>query len=140
MNQERKHYTEDYKIAAFDLHQATECFLYASILVFTNYKPKTHDLEKLLRWSASQHPGFVKVFPVSTKEQQRRFKLLRAAYVEARYDRSYKITKEELPKAWRKSMADAFQYGDANKDGALSVEEYIAVKNQSASSSSSGGQ
>ena len=51
-----------------------------------------------------------------------------------------KITKEELPKAWRKSMADAFQYGDANKDGALSVEEYIAVKNQSASSSSSGGQ
>ena len=50
-----------------------------------------------------------------------------------------KITKEELPKPWRKRMAGAFQHGDANEDGALDVEEYIAVKNRQASAASSGG-
>jgi len=35
------------KIAAFQLHQATESLYYAMLLVFTDYKPKTHNLWKL---------------------------------------------------------------------------------------------
>ena len=39
--------TGEYKIAAFELHQATERFYAAILLVFTNYRPKIHDLETL---------------------------------------------------------------------------------------------
>lgn len=38
---------ESYKKAAFYLHQATECFYSNILLVFTRYKPSTHDLVKL---------------------------------------------------------------------------------------------
>jgi HEPN domain-containing protein len=33
------------KIAAFELHQATERFYVTILLVFTDYKPKIHDIE-----------------------------------------------------------------------------------------------
>ncbi|MGD8780907.1 MAG: HEPN domain-containing protein [Ignavibacteria bacterium] len=35
---------KDYKIAAFQLHQSTERFYSALLLVLTDYKPKTHDI------------------------------------------------------------------------------------------------
>jgi len=38
----------------------------------------------------------VKVFSLKYSESRRLFKLLRKAYVDARYKRSYTITKEEL--------------------------------------------
>lgn len=50
-----------------------------------------------------------------------------------------KLTKDELPKGLQKQMAGAFQHGDVDKDGALTLEEYIAVKNQSARSAPTGG-
>ncbi len=86
----------DYNNAAFLLHQATERFFTATILVFTNYKPKTHDLEELVRRASNLHPDFFTVFPRATKQQKRRFDLLRRAYIDARYKRDYKITKAEL--------------------------------------------
>lgn len=33
--------------SAFYLHQATESFYSSMLLVFSNYKPKLHDIEKL---------------------------------------------------------------------------------------------
>ena len=36
------------------------------------------------------------VFPQTTKVERRRFQLLKRAYIEARYSKHYKITKEEL--------------------------------------------
>ncbi len=36
-----------YEIAAFELHQVVERFYAAILLIFTNYKPRTHDIEKL---------------------------------------------------------------------------------------------
>lgn len=36
------------------------------------------------------------VFPRKTKEEKRLFNLLNRAYIDARYKKSYKITKEEL--------------------------------------------
>ena len=37
-----------------------------------------------------------KIFPVDTPEQKECFKLLKEAYIKARYDKHYKITKEQL--------------------------------------------
>lgn len=85
-----------YKNAAFELHQATEAFYAALLLVFTNYKPKTHDLKKLSRMAANYDHAFFKVFPQGTDEQKDCFDLLNRAYVEARYDPDYRITKKQL--------------------------------------------
>jgi len=86
----------DYKVAAFLLHQATEAFYGALLLVFTNYKPKSHDLEKLSRLSANHDKSFFDVFPQGTKQEKDCFNLLNRAYVEARYDPDYKITRKQL--------------------------------------------
>jgi HEPN domain-containing protein/predicted nucleotidyltransferase len=85
-----------YKKAAFYLHQATESFYGTILLVFTRYKPSTHDLEKLNQRVSSIEPRFLTIFPRSTEEEKERFKLLRKAYVDARYKPSYTITEEEL--------------------------------------------
>lgn len=82
--------------AAFFLHQATESFYGAILLVFTRYKPSTHDLVKLGQRVASIEPQFLEVFPQGTEEEKLRFKLLRKAYVDARYKPSYAITQQQL--------------------------------------------
>ena len=82
--------------AAFMLHQATERFFTATILVFTNYKPKTHDIEKLDRQASNLHADFFTVFPRATQKQKHLFDLLKRAYIDARYKRDYKISKSEL--------------------------------------------
>ena len=64
--------------------------------MFTDYRPKLHDIEKLGE-QASQIKGEMRaVFPQSTEEEKRLFTLLQKAYVSARYKRGYVITKEEL--------------------------------------------
>ena len=85
-----------YKIAAFELHQATERFYDTILLVFTNYRPKTHDLEKLSHMVAGHDPALLTVFPQATDEQKKCFDLLKRAYVEARYNPGYRITKAQL--------------------------------------------
>jgi uncharacterized protein len=84
------------KIAAFELHQAAEHAYHTIMLVFTGYKAKTHNLDTLSKRAASLNPELMKVFPKKTKEEQRLFKLLKKAYVEARYNDKYRITKKEL--------------------------------------------
>jgi hypothetical protein len=41
-------------------------------------------------------PAFLTVFPKATEQEKERFELLRRAYVEARYNPGYQITKEQL--------------------------------------------
>ena len=85
-----------YKQAAFLLHQAVERFYTTILLVFTNYKPKTHDLEKFSHMAAGCDPAFLNIFPQAAEEQKKCFDLLKRAYVEARYNPAYKITKLQL--------------------------------------------
>lgn len=85
-----------YKHAAFELYQAVENFYATLLLVYTNYKPKTHKLDKLRKMAGQHDPVFFKTFPLGTDEEKRRFDLLKQAYVGARYDTGYKITVEEL--------------------------------------------
>ena len=87
---------DQYRIAAFDLHQATENFYKTVLLVYTNYRPKTHKIDKLSKMAGGHDPALFRIFPMGTDEEKRRFDLLRQAYVGARYDTGYIITTEEL--------------------------------------------
>lgn len=86
----------DYAEAIFLLHQIAERLLGAVLLVFTRYKPSTHDLSKLLKRVSSVEPEFLQVFPAGSEEQKQCFKLLRSAYVDARYKPSFSISGEQL--------------------------------------------
>ena len=83
-------------LSAFLLHQATECFYQCSHLVFTNYSPKLHDIEKLEKPLIYFSKKFLSVFPKNTIDEKDNFDLLKRAYVEARYNENYSIAKEQL--------------------------------------------
>jgi HEPN domain-containing protein len=89
---ERKSYNK----AAFELHQTTERLYSGILLVFTRYKPNTHNLEELRSYVNALDQRFIHVFPLATAEEARLFTLLCKAYVDARYNKSYAITAEEL--------------------------------------------
>lgn len=86
----------DYKNSAFYLHQATEHFYNCALLVLTNYKPKTHDLIELNKLCSAQSNDFLKIFPQATEDQKESFKLLNKSYIDARYNKHFTITKEQL--------------------------------------------
>ena len=86
----------DYKKSAFYLHQATESLYHCMLLTFTGYKHKTHDIGKLNKFCAAWSNKFLNIFPRATEEQQKCFDLLKAAYIEARYNKNYLITKTQL--------------------------------------------
>ncbi|MDD5728614.1 MAG: HEPN domain-containing protein [Victivallales bacterium] len=85
-----------YKKAAFELHQATERFYKAAILTRSGYSPRTHNIAKLGRMIASDYPEFKKIFPRQTEEEKQLFRQLKNAYVDARYKKTYRISREEL--------------------------------------------
>jgi predicted nucleotidyltransferase/HEPN domain-containing protein len=87
---------KSYKNAAFLLHQTTERFYAAALLVSVGGKPKIHNLETLGKIIMYYHPEFMKIFPRQTDEEDRLFNLLKDAYIDARYKKNYKITREEL--------------------------------------------
>jgi predicted nucleotidyltransferase/HEPN domain-containing protein len=84
------------KLAAFQLHQTTERLYHCAILTLTAYKTKGHNIEDLGKRAGDLHPLLRNVFPRGTPEEDRLFKLLKRAYVDARYDPTYAITREEL--------------------------------------------
>jgi predicted nucleotidyltransferase/HEPN domain-containing protein len=85
-----------YTLAAFLLHQATERLYACLILVYTDYKPKTHDLEKLDRQACKLDYRFKAIFPRVSADEERLFQLLKKAYIESRYALDYKVSKEDL--------------------------------------------
>jgi HEPN domain-containing protein len=86
----------DFSLAAFNLHQATESFYTAFLLVFTGHKGKIHDLEELSKQIVRILPEFKTVFPMDSKDDIERFHLLKRAYIDARYKKDYKMAKEDL--------------------------------------------
>lgn len=85
-----------HKIAAFNLHQATEALYQGLLLTLTLYTPKSHNLVHLRNQTEPLEPRLREIWPHETKLQKRCFELLRAAYVKARYSRHYRITGEQL--------------------------------------------
>lgn len=85
-----------YKLASFHLHQATERYFMTNLLVFTDYKPKTHDLERLLNKTLKEDSRFRSVFPRQTGLEIEMFEKLQEAYIGSRYKKDFVITKEQL--------------------------------------------
>ena len=82
--------------AAFMLHQATERYYMTVLLVYTDYKPKFHDLERLDKMVCQLDKRFKDVFKRSNAEEERLFNLLKKAYIDSRYKLDYEIKREEL--------------------------------------------
>jgi HEPN domain-containing protein/predicted nucleotidyltransferase len=85
-----------YNLAAFDLHQAAEASYKAILLVFTGYNPNEHYLLVLGHMAGKHARALRNIFPRKTEEQEELFNLLDYAYIGARYDPDYKITKQQL--------------------------------------------
>ncbi len=69
---------ERLKIGAFNLHQAAERTYNAVILVETGYKPKTHNLDKLKRYSKRFSENLDSIFPENSPAEKHLFDLLQA--------------------------------------------------------------
>lgn len=83
-------------ISAFMLHQACEKFYNTILMVFTNYRPKIHRIQDLGGMTKKFSMELVTVFPKNTEEEIVCYDLLCRAYIEARYNKDYKISDEQL--------------------------------------------
>ena len=84
------------KVAAFQLHQATENYYKCAFLVVTAYWPKEHNIKYLGRLCAGIDPAFRDIFPMKPHAEKRRLELLKEAYVKARYSLEWTISREDL--------------------------------------------
>jgi len=87
---------DQYKSAAFMLHQAAEFASKTVLLVFGSECPQEHHLDVLGDLAADYCPELKGIIPRETDEQKELFELLDYAYIGARYDMHYKITKQQL--------------------------------------------
>jgi HEPN domain-containing protein len=88
-------------LAAFMLHQSVEHTLTAVLLSATGYREATHNLHKLLQYTALYAPEVAEAFSF-TPEEHALFRLLQKAYTDARYKESYEISDEGLAVLFRK--------------------------------------
>ena len=86
----------DLKGAAFQLHQTAESAYNALELVFTNYVPKGHFLGSSDRRIREVFPDLEVIFPCETEADKERFDVFEYAYIGARYDKDFKISKKDL--------------------------------------------
>ncbi|MFA7185358.1 MAG: HEPN domain-containing protein [Victivallales bacterium] len=84
------------KEAAFHLHQAAESAYKAIELVFTNYIPNGHFLGSSDRRIREVLPDLEVIFPCETEADKERFDVFEYAYIGARYDKDFKISKKDL--------------------------------------------
>jgi HEPN domain-containing protein len=88
--------TNQYKQAAFLLHQATEHALRALLTSLTALTTYGHNLKSLIRHSCFCAPNLDAIFPKNTDEEKESFNLLNAAYVAARYNPNYDISQDQV--------------------------------------------
>ena len=86
----------DYPMAIFMLHQATESYYSAIHLVFTDYKPKTHDLRELNKEACYSDIRFKPIFPDHTENEKRLFSILVKSYIDSRYKLGYSVNPKDL--------------------------------------------
>ena len=84
------------KLAAFNLHQATETAYACFLLARTLYFPRSHNIKFLRSLAEDKEPRLIEAWPRETRLDRRRFELLKRAYVEARYSAAYEIGAEDL--------------------------------------------
>ena len=85
-----------YSKSIFNLHQTCENYYYAINLVFTQQNSKQHNLSKLQMSVRKYSDELSTIFIKNIPEDKRLFKLIKAAYVEARYNPDFVVTKEDI--------------------------------------------
>lgn len=85
--------------SAFLLHQAVEAAYHCVLLTLTLYTPQLHKIDKLRAMAEGLDPRLIEAWPRKTRQARRPFDRIRRAYVEARYSKHYRITKEVLAEA-----------------------------------------
>lgn len=93
--------------AAFELHQTVERLYSTTLLVFTNYKPKTHNIEQLRSFCAEHNEEHRNTFLGNNQFNRRAFQRLKRAYIESRYSEHFEIKEEEL--TWLAEQAEALK-------------------------------
>ncbi|MEP7007410.1 MAG: HEPN domain-containing protein, partial [Sphingomonas bacterium] len=88
--------SSELKDAAFTLHQATERSYACFLLTQTLYFPRSHNIKFLRSLGEDKELRLVEAWPRATKQERRRFELLKRAYVEARYSPNYTIELSDL--------------------------------------------
>jgi len=86
---------KEWKITTFLLHQAAEQIYQAILLVFTGYKPTTHNLDKLRRYTNRLSLELASLFPRDSPEEEHLFRLLTQGYVDARYKDHFTVSEQE---------------------------------------------
>ena len=87
---------EEWKVAAFLLHQAAEHIYQAILLAFMGYKPTTHNLDKLRRYTNRFSIELALLFPRDNEEEDLLFRLLVSGYVDARYKEDFVVSGAEI--------------------------------------------
>lgn len=90
------HDNGEWKVAVFLLHQAAEHIYQAILLAFTGYKPTTHNLDKLRRYTNRFSSEFPVIFPRDNPEEDELFRRLLSGYVDARYKEEFSISEAEV--------------------------------------------
>ncbi|THB66931.1 MAG: HEPN domain-containing protein [Gammaproteobacteria bacterium] len=83
-------------LSAFNLNQATESCYKTILLVFSGYCPHEHYLYLLESMASDYIENIKAIFPRETQKQRDLFNLLDYAYIGARYNPDYSISKEDL--------------------------------------------
>jgi len=86
------------KIAAFELHQATERLYSCVLLTLTFYTPYNHNIAFLRSLAEGLDRRLYGIWPESNRRERAMFQKLKEAYTKARYSKHYRISEEEL--AW----------------------------------------
>lgn len=85
-----------YKKSSFLLHQACENYYSSIILVYALYSAKDHNLKSLSGKAKAHSLESASAFPRNSEDEERLFKLLLDAYVQARYNPQFVVPKEDI--------------------------------------------
>ena len=82
--------------SAFLLHQTCEKLYNCILMVFTNYRPKSHKIKELGGMVKRFSMELTAVFLQNTDAEKECFDLLCRSYIEARYNKDFSISQEQL--------------------------------------------
>ena len=87
---------QEYIIAAFMLHQATEHSYTAVLHSLTGYREQTHNILKLWTYGSLWTPQLNEALPLDTEQDQHLFKLMQKAYGDARYKDGFVVSRSDV--------------------------------------------
>lgn len=88
--------TKEYALCMFMLQQATETIFRSVAIAFYGSEKRTHSIRSLKKFNHRLAPQLNEVFPGGSPDEERLLQLLEDAYLEARYNLQYEISKVDL--------------------------------------------